>query len=443
MKRLSTLLASLLVFLSVALAPLSSLAQPSGAADASRAKDETQSELSLAVGETRTIPANDVKNYSEGTKGIADFRPTPDGNNFIIVGLKPGNTSLLLIKNNRTQVNWVVNVFARVPDVVEKELQQLFEGYTGIRVRRVGARLFLEGGVATEGELGRIKQIADLYKGQVESLVTVGAGAGDRKLNIRIDLFFVQYVKSSAYNFGLSWSGRIGGQFIKSELNYNFVSRVATAQASLVDQPLPGLDIAANNGWAKVLKQATVITTNGNQATFNNGGELNFPINTGLTVGIGKVAFGTNIDVLPRYDPTTRNMEVQVSAEVSDLTAPSGGSLPGLQTSRLSTLVLLKLGQSLVISGIRTSSQRHAIDGLPLLSQIPVFGVFFGTHSDSKEELEGAVIVVPSVVEASPKTAGEILKETLAQYEKFSGSMDDVHTFVKRAPMPADAPRRN
>lgn len=455
MRQLSILLAGLLALLPVAFTPSEALAQRGNRGDkgdkgdkddkdkdkaASGDKTNEQQDLNLAVGETKTIPVGDVKQYSEGTPGIADFRPTPDGSKIIVVGQKAGSTSLLLIKNNGSQVNWVINVFSRPPELVERELKQLLDGYTGLRVRRVGSRLFIEGGVASEGDQDRVRQIAELYKGQVESLVTVGSGAIDRKLNIRVDLFFVQYNKTTGYTVGLSWPARIGGEFITTQLGYDFVAGATTAQATLVNQPLPGVDIAARNGWAKIVRQASVITTNGSAATFNNGGELNFPVSTGLTAGIEKVSFGTNVTVLPRYDPSTKNIEVQVEANVSDLTAPTGTSLPGLQTSKISTLVFLKLGQSLVISGIRSSSERHSVTGLPLLSQIPVLGIFFGSHDDATEELEGAVIVVPSVVEASPKGTTEVLNDALKQYSDYSGDMDDVNTFDKRPPAaPASA----
>jgi pilus assembly protein CpaC len=451
-RRLSIqLIAGLIALLPLAIAPSVAYAQRPGRGDKAtdkndkdkvddKKKTDEQFDLSLAVGETKTINVGDVKQYSEGTPGIADFRPTPDGTKFIVVGLKSGSTSLLLIKNNGTQVNWVINVFSRSPELVERELNQLLDGYTGLKVRRVGNRLFIEGGVATDGDQDRIRQIADLYKGQVESLVTVGSGATDRKINIRIDLFFIQYNRTSGYTFGLSWPRSIGGPAISTAFSYDFVAGVGAAQAALVNQPLPGLDIAAQNGWAKVLRQATIITTNGSQATFNNGGELNFPVTSGLVAGIEKVTFGTNVKVLPRYDPTSRNIEVQVDTDVSDLTPPTGTSFPGLQTSKLSTLVFLKLGQSIVISGIRSRSQRHDISGLPLLSQIPVLGVFFGSHNDAKEEIEGAVVVVPSVVEASSKGSADILKEALKQYEDYSGDMDDVNSFEKTAPTEPGTP---
>lgn len=412
------------------------LAQKKGGGAVMKADAPVQQEIGIAVGETRTIAAGDVKQYSEGSPGIADVRLTPDGSKFVIVGQRAGSSSLLMIKNDGSQVNWVINVFARSPELVERELTQLLEGYPGLRIRRVGARLFIEGGVANDMEQKRTTQIAQLYPGQVESLVTVGTGAIDRKLNVRIDFFFVQYNKSSNWQIGISWPGKYGGQFIQSEIDFDFLSRAnpTSAMARVVNQPLPGLDLASQRGWVKVLKQATVITTNGNEARFENGGEVNFPVNSGFAAQIEKISFGTNVAVLPRYDPATRNLEVRVQADVADLTPPAASNLPGRNTAKVSTLVYLKLGQSLVLSGIRTRTERRQSNGIPGLSWIPVLGVLFGSLGDSWEDVEGAVFVIPSVVESVSRGQYDIVKEALEQYEDFSGDIKSVKTYQKAPP---------
>ena len=398
-------------------------------------KEPTTQEISLGVGENKTVNVGDVKEFSEGRKGIVEIRPTADGQKFVLVGQKAGQTTILLIKNDGTQTNLAINVFSRQPDQVEAELNELLQSYPGVKTRKVGQRLFVEGGVSNEGDAKRIAQIAALYSGQVESLVTVGNGAADRKLNVRIDFFFVQYTKNSGYLFGIDWPNKIGGPSVLNNIEYDLqAGALNTATASIVNQPLPSLDIAAANGWAKVAKQATVITTNGTEATFENGGELNFAVNSGFSAQIQRIPFGTNVTVLPRFDPATRNLEVKVAADVADLTPPAGSSLPGRQTSKLSTLVFLKLGQSLVLSGIRTRTQRHSIQGLPLLSQIPVLGVLFGTHSDQKEDTEGAVFIIPSVVDSVPKGTYDIVKEAMKQYDNYSGDLDEVNSFQKEPP---------
>jgi pilus assembly protein CpaC len=161
-------------------------------------------DISLAVGETRTLSAVGVKEYSEGVKGIVDVVPTPDGRTFVLTGKKPGSTTLLLIRQDGTTTTYEIAVANRNPQLVEKEVQQLMEGIPGLRTRRIGSRVFIEGGVSTDAELKRVQQIASLYGGQVEVLAERGSVA-ERKLLIRLDFFFVQYERTSGYNVGLGW----------------------------------------------------------------------------------------------------------------------------------------------------------------------------------------------------------------------------------------------
>ncbi len=397
-------------------------------------------ELGLAVNETKSIPGKDIKNYLPGDQTLIDVRYAESTGQFLITGKKAGSTTLVLIKNDNSQVTWVINVTTKSPEVVYHELQQLLEGETGVRIRRVGGRFFLEGGVTTESQLHRIQQITLLYPGQVENLVGVGSGAGDRRLLIRVDFFFVQYDRAASYAVGIGYPGSIGGEsVVSSVLSYDLLQKATTtATASITNQPLPRLDIAARNGWAKVLKQTSMITSNGTEATFNSGGEVNFrQFAFNATSGVQKITFGTNMSVLPRYDSNTREIEVKVVGDVSDLTTPSstaGGDLPGRNTNHLETLVNLKLGQALILAGIKSATQQHDVAGLPFLSQIPVLGVLFGSHVDKRTEVENAMFVIPSVVETVPKSSLDLIKTALAQYKDYSGDIDGVNTFDRTPP---------
>jgi pilus assembly protein CpaC len=403
-------------------------------------------ELSMAVGENRTIPAEGVRNYSEGTAGVAEIRITPNGKQFIVVGKAPGSTTLLLIMNDNTEILWNINVFARAVQSVEDELRQLLGNTKGVRVRRVGARFFIEGGVNSAEDQARIQHIASLYNGQVESLVVVGGAAAERNINIRVDVFFVQYEKSKLRDLGIRWPSSFGGAAITTNFAYDFLSKVTSAAtAAIANHPLPSLDLAAGRGYAKVLKHATVMTANGSQATFTNGGAQNFPVSAALTAGIQRIPFGTKIYVLPRFEPKTNELEVQVNVDVADLTPSAADTnLPGESTSTLNTMVSLKLGESLVLSGIHTETWRQQVNGLPWLSDIPILGLLFGSQGEQSQEIEGAIFVIPGVVESVPQQADELIRQTLAEYRDFSGDLDDVRPNERmpaaRIPRPAVQP---
>ncbi len=424
----------------VTFAPLALLALAVGERSAWAQKGGAHEEISLAVGETKTLSAAGVKEYSEGVKGVVDVVPTPDGRTFVVTGKKPGTTTLLLIKSDGAQTTFDISVANRNPQQVEREIQQLLEPFPGVKSRRVGSRIFLEGAVPTEADFKRIQQIVTVYGGQVDSLVTVGVA--ERKLLIRLDFFFVQYSKTSGYNVGVGWPSAalgttVAGQpVVQSTITADFISRTTTtANASIVNQPLPRLDIAARHGWAKVLKQSSVITANGNEATFQNGGETNFLISGVGAAALVSVKFGTNVTVLPRYDSNSRDVEIKLAADVADLTAPvTATGPPGRLTTKLETQVTLKLGQALILSGIKTSSQQRNVAGLPGLSEIPVLGLLFATHSQEKLDTEGAVFIVPSVVDTVPKSALELINNALGTYKDYSGDVEYLDTYPKTPP---------
>lgn len=399
-------------------------------------------DIALAIGETRTLPATGIREYSEGVKGIIDVVPTPDGKTFILTGRREGTTTLLLIGAGGQQTVYEVNVAKRNVGVVEREVQELIKDINGPRTRRIGAKIFIDGAVATPAEKARVDQIASLYGEQVQSIVTVGRFE-ERKLLVRLDFFFVQYERTSSYNVGLGWPATIGGtipggqdQVFQNQYTFDLIARTTTsAQASIVNQPMPRLDILQSHGWVKIAKQSSVITANGNEATFQSGGEQNFIIAGANAVGIIPVKYGVNVTVLPRYDSNTRDVELKLGADIADLTPPvSVNGPPGRTTTRLDTQVVLKLGQALILSGIKTANQRHNVSGLPGLSEIPVLGLLFGTHGNARDDVEGAVFIVPSVVDTVPKSALELINNAMTTYKEYSGEIEYVEAYPKTPP---------
>jgi pilus assembly protein CpaC len=442
--RLARSIASALCF--TLLAAPHAFAQTKKGADGEVESDD----IAMAVGETKTISARDVKNYSEGVPGIIDVKLTSDASQFVLVGKRAGSTTLLLIKTDGSQRSISVNVFTRSPAVVEKELNQLLQGLN-VKTRRIGAQIVIDGAVDNETDLKRVQQIAALYPGQVMSLVQLASAGsitpisptGDAQGHlIRIDFYFVQYDKNSSYGVGIGWPESIGGGSTL-ELSHDLLAGTTrTATASVAGQPLPRLDIASRRGWAKVLKQATVITNNDTKAVFSNGGEQNFPVNTGLTIGIERIEFGVNISVLPSYDPESRELSLKLGADISDLTAAiSGTALPGRSTSKLESNVTLKLGQSLVLSGIRTESLTHSVTGLPGLKDIPLLGLLFGSHSESKLQTEGAIFVVPSVIQAPAMQSAELVSLALKKFDDYDGDIDAVKAYDRAPGKPLGVPR--
>jgi pilus assembly protein CpaC len=345
----------------------------------------TLQELRLEVGEQQVLPSEGVHSYSEGTPGIVDVRLTQDGSSFVLVGKKPGRTTLLLMLEHGGQTQYKIEV--RDP---------------------------------------LAPNAGDAQKGRVEA-----------RDNVRLDFYFVQLTRESGARVGVQWPVSYGGGTLSAEIDL-LSGSFQQATAGVTGQALPRLDLAQSAGWAKVLRQASVITANGTEATFSGGGEMNIPVQSALGVGVRQIAFGSTVAVEPRYDRESGRIELTLRAEVSDLTSDRGSGIPGRTTSSLNSVVNLELGESLVIAGLTASSETGSKSGLPVLSQIPILGALFGTHSGQSEASENLIFIVPSVVEAVPSVAREQARRALDAVRAYDGDMDE-HRLRDREPGLDDA----
>lgn len=350
-------------------------------------------DVELRVGEQRVLSSSKVRSYSEGIPNIVRVRLTQEGDSFVVLALQPGKTSLLFLMTDGSEMHYNITVVD--PDAAP---------------------------AAADTETPEEKKPA-------------GVEARD---NIRLDFYFVQLDKAYNHQIGIGWPGSVAPEFSAA---YNVKDGgLDSATAVISDQALPRLDMAQGSGWAKILRQAAVVVANGEQAEFAGGGEVNIPVEGSLSTGIHKIPFGSTVRVEPHYDAQTGRIELRIHADVSELDAGFGTGAPGRRTSTLDTVVNIELSQSLVLGGLSAKTERHNQSGLPLLSQIPILGALFGTNTVTEANMENVVVIVPTVVDAVSMQDRRRIKEALAQYEEYTGDLDEVR-FVPEAKGSARRPR--
>jgi len=338
-----------------------------------------QKRLDMFVGEQTVLSADNVDKFSLGTTGVVAVRLPEDGKEFVLVGLAPGDTTLLLIMKSGAKVRY--NIVVREVRVTERD-------------------------------------------------------------NIRLDFYFVELSRDEGYRIGVGWPGTIGGTVgISSTISLKAPRAVTEATATIATQVLPRLDMAQNSGWAKVLREATIIMANGEESVFESGGELNFRIESAVASSIQQISFGSRIQVKPRYDRTTGRLDLKINALVSELTDAGSDGLPGRTFTSLDTLVNLELGQSIVLAGIHAQSIGRGKEGLPLLSQIPVLGYLFGTGTFRETEVENLIFIVPTVVQAVDLQNKDRVQEAQEAYRVNEGEVDGEILYNKAFPRPRVKPK--
>ena len=366
-----------------ALLSLLALASPAAAQNDER-------ELDLEVGEQSTLSAVGVERFSEGVAGIVDVRVTET--EFILAALRPGNTSLLLIYGNGRQVRY------------------------RIRVRAAGAQ--------------------DTRPGSV-----------DERQTIRIDLYFVELNESYSHQIGLGFPGSIGGGNVGRGLftldlvgTASGMPELTQGTLQLVNQVLPRIDLAEASGWARLRRQAMLVTANGTPAEFASGGEVNIVTTTGFGAQLVRIEHGSTLRMTPRYDAQSGRVEISIEADLSELTEPSSpGGPPGRRRTQLESVANMEPGQALVMSGIESRAEQEAQGGLPGLSQIPIIGVLFGTNSRRGEATQSLLFIVPTIVEPVPRQQRDYISEALEAFNRFSGYIH-AYELIERTPPGYGAP---
>ncbi len=329
-------------------------------------------EIELEVGEQRVLPSLGDESYSEGVRGVIDVRHTQDGSSFVVVGQKVGITTLLFIMTDGREQMHRISVRART---VEDRKDAALE----VRARD----------------------------------------------NVRLDFYFVQLSHEKRQQLGVGWPASLGATG-SAAFGFDMLSGSFTqASAVVADQTLPRLDLAESEGWAKLLRKAAVITANGAQARWSGGGEINVPIEGGFGGSLRSIVYGSQIDVLPRYDRSTGRIELAIHADVSDLASDGGTGVPGRITSTLDSVVNVELGQSVVLAGLHSQTEAASRSGLPVLSDIPLLGGLFGSHGSQAQESESIVVIVPTVVDAVSLPSRELLREALSDFERYEGELSE------------------
>lgn len=311
------------------------------------------------------LSALGIRSYSEGTRGIIDVRLTKDGEHFVLVGQSVGETTLLFLKDDGS------------------------EEYVRVRVQ--------------EAQNNQQKSV------HVE-----------RNENIRLDFYFVQFDRARSHQVGLGYADSVSMGSFSAE--FDFLSKSFQSASALVEnQALLRLDMAEAQGHARLLRKAALITENGKLAEFTGGGEVNIPVQGSLTTGIHRISFGSTIKVLPIFDPESHRMQIEISAEVADLTDDRGSGAPGRLRSTLATVVNVAQGQAIALAGLSAQNDLRSRKGLPLLSRIPILGALFGSQRMSKQQTDLVIFILPSVVEQAQFSNREEIGQALQTYRKYHG----------------------
>ncbi|RMQ50620.1 Flp pilus assembly protein CpaC [Pseudomonas cichorii] len=159
------------------------------------------------------------------------------------------------------------------------------------------------------------------------------------------------------------------------------------------------------SGFAYTLARPSLVSLNGQSASFLAGGEFPVPVPSGDGNGISieYKEYGVRLTLTPTVVGRDRIL-LKVAPEVSELDFSAGitiagTTVPALNVRRTDTSISLADGESFVVSGLISSSNIASVDKFPGLGDIPILGALFRNSQIQREERELLMIVTPHLVQ--------------------------------------------
>ncbi|RMD69606.1 MAG: type IV pilus secretin PilQ, partial [Gammaproteobacteria bacterium] len=108
-----------------------------------------------------------------------------------------------------------------------------------------------------------------------------------------------------------------------------------------------------------------------------------------------------SLKVTPHITPDDRilmDLVVKKQNVGENVPTGTGGFVPSIDTREVTTQVLVKNGETLVLGGIFEEERRNEHEKVPLLGDIPLFGHLFKRVGVSRDKNELLIFVTPRIV---------------------------------------------
>lgn len=178
--------------------------------------------------------------------------------------------------------------------------------------------------------------------------------------------------------------------------------------ASTTLTPSPSVNLKAQNSNADILANPRIRVRNHEKAKIHIGDRV--PIittasnqtNTGfISENVQYVDVGIKLEVEPNIY-LGGDVAIKLNLEVSSLgtktTTKNGSEVYQVGTRSASTLLRLKDGETQLLAGLMSDEDRRSTNGLPGLSEVPLFGRLFSGNQDNKIKTEIVLSITPHLV---------------------------------------------
>ena len=390
----------------------------------------------LVVGHTSSVSTSHrmTRVYVTNPNVLTAYAATP--NQVLVTAKDPGVSSLMVWDETGAARTYLFSSDMDV-DSLRATLQAALPHET-MNVAVEQGHILLSGSVSDKDKYQLAEHLAGQYSKDVSNALIVNS-TGVKQVRLKVRIVEIDRSKLEQLGFNLFSAG--GNTLAQSSTN-QFTSTLtastngtssnggttSTAGSKTVSITNPlnfllynaNINVGAmiqdmqNRQVLQILAEPNITTISGVKANFLAGGEFPFPVVQGSTGGLSTVTiqfrpYGVKLEFTPIVNDDG-SIQLQVAPEVSALDYTnavqiSGYTIPALSTRRAETQIVLKDGQSFVITGLLDQRTTDMLGATPGISSIPIIGYLFKSKSVNHSRTELMVVVTPETVDPSKENA--------------------------------------
>jgi type II secretory pathway component GspD/PulD (secretin) len=212
---------------------------------------------------------------------------------------------------------------------------------------------------------------------------------------ILIESKVVELTQSDSKKLGISYGNGI----------FRFITSKDTRKTSLAEDIISTLNLLITDGKADVVASPRIATLDNQEALINIGSRIPYavPVSSGAVTTQWTVEYidaGVKLKITPQLGQDgdiTTFIQPEVSS-ISEWRTTAAGEFPVISTRNASATVRVKNGETIVIGGLLSETERENITRVPVLGYLPGLGLLFQNRNLEKEKTEIVFLITPHVI---------------------------------------------
>ncbi|MBS0054003.1 pilus assembly protein N-terminal domain-containing protein [Yersinia sp. Marseille-Q3913] len=206
---------------------------------------------------------------------------------------------------------------------------------------------------------------------------------------VNVKLTIAEVTKDFTENVGVDWSTL--GDAIGS---FQFVKFNAKGISTLVHA-------INDDSIARILAEPNLSVLSGESASFLVGGEIPIASSTENSQSVTYKEFGIKLGIGAKVNEKKR-IRILLNEEVSSIgksfSMEGGNSYPSLKTRKAATTLELGDGESFILGGLISNTERESLKKIPFIGDIPILGALFRNAQTEQSQTELVVIATVNLV---------------------------------------------